>query len=105
MTSGSSTSVSPHTGEPAAHRPALVLSPPDTFRPLFPFVIVAPVTTTGRGLSIHIEVESTDESGLDDISYIQCELLRSITGNDWYMDSDPSIQTSASGSQAWSRPS
>jgi mRNA interferase MazF len=41
-------------------------------------VIVTPLTTTRRGLSLHVEVEPTDESGLDEISYIQCELLRSI---------------------------
>ena len=60
----------PYPGEPAAHRPALVLGPPDTFGPGFPFVIVTPLTTTQRGLSLHI--------GLDETSYIQCELLRSI---------------------------
>jgi mRNA interferase MazF len=68
----------PYPGEPAAHRPALVLGPPDSFGPVFPFVAVTPLTTTRRKLSLHIEVEPTDESGLDEISYIQCELLRSI---------------------------
>lgn len=68
----------PYRGEPAAHRPALVLGPPDTFGPAFPFVIVTPLTTTQRGLSLHVEVEPTYETGLDEISYIQCELLRSI---------------------------
>jgi mRNA interferase MazF len=68
----------PFTAEPAAHRPALVLGPPDTFGPAFPFVIVTPLTTTRRGLSLHVEVEPTDEAGLDEISYIQCELIRSI---------------------------
>jgi len=68
----------PYPGEAAAHRPALVLGPPDTFGPAFPFVIVTPLTTTPRGLSLHVEVEPTEESGLDEISYIQGELLRSI---------------------------
>ncbi|HSM45151.1 MAG TPA: type II toxin-antitoxin system PemK/MazF family toxin [Acidimicrobiia bacterium] len=68
----------PYPGEPAAHRPALVLGPPDTFGPVFPFVIVTPLTTTRRGLSLHIEMEPTSENGLDETSYIQCELLRSI---------------------------
>jgi mRNA interferase MazF len=68
----------PYPGEPAAHRPALVLGPPDTFGPTFPFVIVTPLTTARRGLSLHIEVEPTDDSGLDQVSYVQCELLRSI---------------------------
>ncbi len=68
----------PYPGEPGAHRPALVLGPPDTFGPAFPFVIVTPLTTTRRGLSLHIELEPTNENGLNETSYIQCELLRSI---------------------------
>lgn len=68
----------PYPGEPAAHRPALVIGPPDSFGPAFPFVIVTPLTTTRRGLSLHIEVEPMSENGLDETSYIQCELLRSI---------------------------
>lgn len=68
----------PYPGEPVAHRPALVLGPPDTFGPAFPFVIVTPLTTTRRGLSLHIELEPTNENGLNETSYIQCELLRSI---------------------------
>jgi mRNA interferase MazF len=71
----------PYPGEPAAHRPALVLGPPDTFGPTFPFVIVTPLTTARRGLSLHIELDPSDESGLDEVSYIQCELLRSINRN------------------------
>jgi len=68
----------PYPGEPAAHRPALVLGPPDTFGAGFPFVIVTPLTTADRGLSIHVEVEPTLETGLEDVSYVQCELIRSI---------------------------
>ena len=68
----------PFPGEPAHHRPALVLGPPDTFGPDFPFAIVAPLTTTRRGLSLHIEVEATPGTGLDDTSYVQCELIRSV---------------------------
>jgi mRNA interferase MazF len=68
----------PYPAEPAHHRPALVLGPPDTFGPDFPFVIVSPLTTTRRGLSLHVEVEATEDTGLDDTSYVQCELIRSI---------------------------
>lgn len=70
-----------HPGEPAAQRPALIVGPPDTFGPQFPYVIVSPLTTTDRGLSLHVEVEPTATSGLDDTSYIQCELIRSINRN------------------------
>ena len=68
----------PYPGEPAAYRPALILGPPDTFGPGFPHVIVAPLTTTRRGLSLHVEVEATKFTGLDTTSYVQCELIRSI---------------------------
>lgn len=64
--------------EPARHRPALVLGPPDTFGPSFPFVIVCPLTTARRDLGLHVEIERGGTGGLDDTSYIQCELLRSI---------------------------
>lgn len=68
----------PYPGEPAAFRPALVLGPPDTFGPDFPFVIVTPLTRTHRGLSLHVEIEAGPETGLDETSYVQCELIRSI---------------------------
>jgi mRNA interferase MazF len=71
----------PDPGEPASHRPVLILGPPDAFGPGFPFVIVAPLTTTRRGLSLHIEVEATTDAGLDTTSYVQCELIRSISRN------------------------
>lgn len=68
----------PFPGEPAARRPALILGPPETFGPDFPFVIVVPLTTTRRGLSLHIEIEPGDDTGLHEVSYVQCELIRSI---------------------------
>lgn len=68
----------PYPGEPAAHRPALVIGPPDTFGSSFPFAIITPLTTTRRGLSLHVEVDPTPESGLDEMSYVQCELIRSV---------------------------
>jgi mRNA interferase MazF len=67
----------PFPGEPARHRPALVVGPPDGFGPDFPFVIVCPLTTSHRGLSLHIEIEASASTGLDDTSYVQGELLRS----------------------------
>ena len=68
----------PRPGEPAGLRPALILGPPETFGSDFPFVIVVPLTTTRRGLSLHVEIEPGAETGLDGISYAQCELIRSI---------------------------
>jgi mRNA interferase MazF len=71
----------PYPGEPARPRPALVLGPPESFGPTFPFVIVSPLTTTPRGLSLHVEVEAGPDTGLDVTSYIQCELIRSVNEN------------------------
>jgi mRNA-degrading endonuclease toxin of MazEF toxin-antitoxin module len=68
----------PYPGGPAHHRPAVVIGPPDTFGADFPFVIVCPMTTTSRGLSVHVEVESSDSTGVDHTRYVQCELIRSI---------------------------
>ncbi len=68
----------PYPGEPAHHRPAVVIGPPDTFGADFPFVIVCPITTSRRGLSIHVEVEPSATNGLDHTSYVQCELIRSV---------------------------
>lgn len=71
----------PYPGEAPAQRPALVIGPPDTFGSAFPFVIVLPLTTTRRGLSLHVEVDASEESGLDETSYVQCELIRSVNRN------------------------
>ncbi len=71
----------PYPGELAAYRPGLVIGPPEMFGPGFPFVIVVPLTTVRRALSLHVEVEPRAETGLDQISYIQCELIRSINRN------------------------
>jgi mRNA interferase MazF len=69
----------PHPGEPAHHSPALIIGPAEVFGRDFPFVMVCPVTTRHRGLSLHIEIEPGERSGLDELSYVQCELLRSIS--------------------------
>ena len=63
------------------HRPALVIGPPDTFGTGFPFVIVMPLTTAHRALSLHVEVEANTDTGLDTTSYVQCELIRSVNRN------------------------
>lgn len=68
----------PYPAEPAHHRPALVVGPPEVFGSAFPFVSVLPLTTARRDLSFHIEVEATPETGLTETSYIQCELVRSV---------------------------
>ena len=67
-----------HPGEPSLRRPALVIGPPNTFGPGFPITIVLPLTSTFRALSLHVEVEANNDTGLDETSYIQCELIRSV---------------------------
>lgn len=67
----------PYPGAPAHHRPALALGPPGTLGEALPFVIVAPLTTTRRGLSFHVEIDDP-ATGLGEVSYVQCELIRSI---------------------------
>jgi mRNA interferase MazF len=44
----------------------------------FPFVILCPLTTSRRGLSLHAEIERRSENGLDESSYVQCERVRSV---------------------------
>ncbi|MEQ1701284.1 MAG: type II toxin-antitoxin system PemK/MazF family toxin [Ilumatobacteraceae bacterium] len=68
----------PYPGEPASYRPALVVGPSRLFPDTLPFVIVVPLTTTRRGLLLHVEVEPSAANGLDETSYVQCEWVRSI---------------------------
>jgi len=68
----------PYPGEPAFHRPSLVVGPPDYFGASFPFTLVIPLTTTDRKLSLHIEVEANASNGLSSVSYVQCEQIRSV---------------------------
>jgi mRNA interferase MazF len=65
-------------GEPAKLRPSLVIGPPAIFGDRVPFVIVVPLTTTRRELPLHVEIESSPTTGLDETSYAQCELIRSV---------------------------
>lgn len=71
----------PRPGEPGDLRPALIIGPPEVFGPGFPFLVVVPLTTTRRALSLHVAVEASAATGLDEVSYIQCELLRSVNRN------------------------
>ena len=68
----------PYPSEPAHRRPALVLGPPASFGSAMPFLIVCPLTTSRRGLSLHVEIEPTADNGLAATSYVQCELVRSV---------------------------
>jgi mRNA interferase MazF len=69
----------PFPGEAAYRRPALIVGPSRLFGDRLPFVIVIPMTTVHRRMSLHVEVESGAATGLSEVSYAQCELVRSIS--------------------------
>lgn len=69
----------PFETEPGHRRPALVVGPPQRFGPEFPYRLVVPLTTTGRGLDLHVEIEASPLTGIDRTSYAQCESLRSVS--------------------------
>ncbi len=68
----------PYPSEPAFERPALVVGPAPVFGDRFPFAFVVPLTTTRRGINMHVEIEPDTGNGLDCISYAQAEALRSV---------------------------
>jgi len=61
-------------------RPALIIGPPETFGPGFPFLVVVPLTHQTRAIAPR-RGGSSAATGLDEISYAQCELIRSINRN------------------------
>ena len=65
----------PYPGEPAYRHPALILARPLGFPQKTPTVVLIPITTTCRDMPTHIEIDPTPETGLDEPSYAQCELL------------------------------
>lgn len=69
----------PYPGEPANRRPAVIVGPDGLFADAIPQVMVVPLTTRRRGLSIHVEIEASAASGLDVDSYAQCELVRAVS--------------------------
>jgi mRNA interferase MazF len=69
----------PYPAEPSHHRPAIIVGPARIFGEKLPFVVVVPLTSTYRGLSLHVEIEPTEANGLEVASYAQCELIRSIS--------------------------
>ena len=64
--------------EQAGRRPALVVSAAPLNEGPAGVVIVVPLTTARRGLPSHVEIEP-DQSGLDDVSYIKCEDVKSVS--------------------------
>ena len=69
-----------HPAEPADYQPALVLGPRPGWVDV-PNVVVAPFTTTPCDLDSYVEVEPSEENGLEETSYLQCEQIRSVNQN------------------------
>ena len=64
--------------EQAGHRPALIVSADQLNESRAGVVIVVPCTTARRDLPSHVELDPTD-SGLDEVSYVKCEDVKSIS--------------------------
>ena len=69
-----------HPAEPAGYRPSLVLGPRPGWVDV-PNLVVAPFTTTPRNFRSYVEVEPSEENGLEETSYLQCEQIRSVNQN------------------------
>lgn len=59
-------------------RPAVIVGRTEQFGDRFPYVLLVPTTTTRREFGLHVEIEPDPMNGLDQVSYAQCELLRSV---------------------------
>ena len=64
--------------EQAGERPCLVFSDDRFNQSRAELVIVIPITRTERGIASHVQV-TPPEGGLKDVSFIQCEGIRSIS--------------------------
>jgi mRNA interferase MazF len=63
--------------EQAGHRPALVVSVDPFNEGPADLVVVLPITSTRRGIPFHVEFRPP-EGGLDLVSYVKCEDIRSV---------------------------
>lgn len=64
--------------EQSGRRPAIVVSSDLLNESAAGVIVVAPITTTYRGLPSHIEIDQ-ESSGLDEVSYAKCEDVKSIS--------------------------
>ena len=64
--------------EQGGERPCLVISDDRFNHSRAQLVVVVPITRTERGLASHVRVVPP-EGGLQDVSFIQCEDIRSIS--------------------------
>ena len=66
--------------EQAGIRPALVVSADGFNRGRANLVIVVPLTSTARGVPLHVQVDPP-EGGVRETSYVMCEAVRSISSD------------------------
>ncbi len=65
--------------EQAGKRPALILSVNQFNHGPAELAVVLPITSKSKGIPLHVEVMPF-ESGLEKISFIKCEDIRSVSG-------------------------
>lgn len=65
--------------EQSGRRPALIVSADALNDSHAGVVIAVPLTARHRDLPSHVEIDSGEESGLDEISYAKCEDVKSIS--------------------------
>ena len=63
--------------EQAGQRPALVVSADQLNASAADLVVVIPLTTKGRGIPLHVEIEPPD-GGVQQTSFAMCENIRSV---------------------------
>ena len=66
--------------EQAGRRPAVVVqTDPANHNPRYPNVVVVALSTKGREVPFHIRVDSTEENGLSQTSYVKCDQILTIS--------------------------
>lgn len=66
--------------EQTDRRPALIIQEnPASANPNYPLTIVAAVSTKGRSIPSHVEVQPSQQNGLTAVSYVKCEQVLTIS--------------------------
>ena len=66
--------------EQAGRRPALIIQEnAASANPKYPLTIVAAVSTKGRQIVTHVEVDRSELNGLEQLSYVKCEQVQTVS--------------------------
>src|SRR5437870_699657 len=66
--------------EQAGRRPALIVQEnPASSNPNYPLTIVAAISTKGRAVPSHIEVQPSEQNGLSAPSFVKCEQIQTVS--------------------------